>query len=195
VRIAFPLILAAVLIGLIRHLASDPERITPEITVAAMGWAMLIALMTAPLLLPWYAAVVMPFAWLLPRIARGGAIFLAAALAITELVADATSSPRLWEAMVIGLHWVASPVALIVLGRLLLDLRRRLALGPGPGAADPLLAEGPPFASTGSSGRARRGDISPRRDEDGYDDSAGATGRDPHDLAGGRAEGETRQPR
>lgn len=195
VRIAFPLLLAVVLIALIRHLASDSGRITPELTVAAMGWAMLIALMTAPLLLPWYAAVVMPFVWVLPRVARGGAVFLAAALAITELVAEPASSPRLWEAMVIGLHWVASPVALIVLGRLLLDLRSRLALGPGPGAADPLLAEEPLLASIRASSRARRSDIARRRDDDGDADSAGAAGRDSHDMAGGRADGETRQPR
>lgn len=195
VRIAFPLILATALIALIRHLASDPGRIRPELTVAAMGWAMLIALMTAPLLLPWYAAVVMPFAWLLPRVARGGAIFLAAVLAITELVADPASSPRVWEAMVIGLHWVASPVALIVLGRLLLDLRRRLAQGPGWGAADPLLAEEPPRPSIGSSGGARRGKVASRRDDDGHGDAARVSGRDAHDLAGGRPEGETRQPR
>ena len=195
VRIGFPLILAAVFIALIRHLARDPGRITPDIVVAAMGWAMLIALMTAPLLLPWYVVVVMPFAWLLPRPARGGAIFLAAILAITELVADPESSPRIWEAMVIGLHWVASPVALFVLARLLMELRRRLAQGPAWGAADPLLLEEPYVASAvGTSPGTRGGDVAHSAEDDGQGDSAGAAGRDSHYLSRGRADDETRQP-
>jgi hypothetical protein len=194
VRIAFPAVLAAVLIALIRHLARDPGRITPELTVATMGWALLIALLTAPLLLPWYAVVVMPFVWLLPRAARAGAIFLAVTLAITELIADPASSPRLWEAMVIGLHWVASPVALIVLVRLVLDLRRRLTQGPGRGAADPLLLEeSPPASTAGVSAGAQTGDIAHRPHEDGDADSAGAAGMDPHDLGHGRAEDERRK--
>jgi hypothetical protein len=36
---------------------------------------------------------------------------------------------------------VATPVVLVVLVRLLLDLRRRVASGPGRGFEDPLLAE------------------------------------------------------
>ena len=197
-RIAFPAILVAVLIALIRHLARDPQRITPEITVAAMGWAMLIALMTSPLLLPWYAVVVMPFAWLLPRVARGGAIFLAVVLAITELVADSSSSPPLWEAMVIGLHWVASPAALVIMVRLLLELRRRLALGPAQGARDPLLVAELPAASVavaGLSACARGSDVSRRADEDGSPDSARPARRDAGDIGAHRAEDETRQTR
>jgi hypothetical protein len=195
-RIAFPLVLAAVVVALIRHLARDPGRITPELTVAAMGWAMLIALITAPLLLPWYAVVIMPFAWLLPRAARGGAIFLCVTLAITELVADPTSSPRLWEAMVIGLHWVASPVALIILVRLLLELRRRISLGSGPGARDPLLLEEPPLASMArvSAGAARGGDVADPAAQDGGPNSARAARGDPDDLGDGRAEDQSRQP-
>jgi hypothetical protein len=193
-RVAFPAILVAVLIALIRHIARGPGRITPELTVAAMGWAMLIALMTAPLLLPWYAIVVMPFVWLLPRVARGGAVFLAVTLAITELVADPTSSPRVWEAMVIGLHWVASPVALAILIRLLLELRRRLALGPGPGAADPLLLEElPPASVTATAAGADGSHVARRADQSGSPDSAGAARRETRDLGGDRAEDQTRQ--
>jgi hypothetical protein len=195
-QIAFPLILGAVMIALIRHLARDPGRLTPELSIAAMGWAMLIALMTAPLLLPWYAVVVMPFAWLLPRVARSGAIFLAVMLAITELVADPTSSPRLWEAMVIGLHWVASPVALVLLARLLFELRRRLALGPGRGSMDPLLVEElePGSAPVGSPGPTARGSgVAHGADQRGGSDTAGPTRRDAHDMGAQRAEDETHQ--
>jgi hypothetical protein len=160
-----------------------------------MGWAMLIALMTAPLLLPWYAVVVMPFVWLLPRVARGGAIFLAVTLAITELVADPTSSPRLWEAMVIGLHWVASPAALVILVRLLLDLRRRLSLGSGPGTGDPLIVEEPSLASMARVSAGARGSrVADRAAQGGGPNSARSAGGDPDDLGDSRAEDQSRQP-
>ena len=141
VRIAFPLVFAWVLVTLVRHLARDPSRLEPKVVVAAMGWAGLISLLVSPVLLPWYAAWAVPLAWLLPRPARGGAVLLSLALAITELVAEPARSPGLYEAMVFGLHWVATPVVLVVLVRLLLDLRRRVASGPGRGFEDPLLAE------------------------------------------------------
>lgn len=195
VLVAFPVVFAVVLVALIRHLGRDPERVTPELTVAAMGWAMLIALMTAPLLLPWYAVVAMVFAWLLPRTALGGAIFLAVALAITELIADPTSSPRLWEAMVIGLHWVATPVALVILGRLLLDLRRRLAMGPASGRADPLLLEELPAESAAAPPQPRGEGVARSADQEGSADTARPSRREPEDLRAQGAEDDTRQPR
>jgi hypothetical protein len=143
VRVAFPLVFLWTLIALVRHLARDPSRISPPVVVAAMGWAGLISLLVSPVLLPWYAAWVVPLAWLLPRPARGGAVLLSLALAITELVAEPARSPGLYEAMVFGLHWVATPVILLVLVRLVLELRRRVAAGPGEGFDDPLLAEDP----------------------------------------------------
>jgi hypothetical protein len=141
VRVAFPLVFAWVLVTLVRHLTRDPSRLEPKVVVAAMGWAGLISLLVSPVLLPWYAAWAVPLAWLLPRPARGAAVLLSLALAITELVAEPARSPGLYEAMVFGLHWVATPVILVVLVRLLLDLRRRVAAGPGQGFEDPLLAE------------------------------------------------------
>jgi hypothetical protein len=48
---------------------------------------------------------------------------------------------------VFGLHWVATPVILLVLIRLLLDLRRRVAAGPSEGFDDPLLVEDVPQAA------------------------------------------------
>jgi hypothetical protein len=141
VRLAFPLLFAWVLVALVRHLARDGERLDPLVVVGAMGWASLLSLLISPVLLPWYIAWVIPLAWLLPRSARGGAVLASVALAITELLAEPSRSPELWEAMVFGLHWVATPIVLLVLVRLLLDLRRRLALPPGSGLSSPLLVE------------------------------------------------------
>jgi alpha-1,6-mannosyltransferase len=141
VRVVFPLVFAVVLVGLARHLARDPARIEPPLVVAAMGWGTLIALMVSPLLYPWYAMWLVPVAWLVPKPARDGAVLVSVALAITELVAEPSRAPQVWEAMVFGLHYVATPVVLVVLIRLLLDLRCRLRLEPGRGWEDPLLLE------------------------------------------------------
>ncbi|MGH2725058.1 MAG: hypothetical protein ACRDI0_12540 [Actinomycetota bacterium] len=143
VRVAFPAVFVLVLVGLARHLGRDRSRITPDLVVATMGWATLIALMVAPLLYPWYVAWLVPLVWILPRPARGGAILVAVALTVTELVAEPSRAPVAWEAMVIGLHYVATPIVLILLVRVLLDLRWRLALGPATGWDDPLLVETP----------------------------------------------------
>jgi hypothetical protein len=149
VRLAFPLLFLIVLVMLVRHLATDPVRIEPPLVVAAMGWATLVALMISPLLYPWYAMWLVPVAWLVPRPARDGAVVVSVALAVTELVAEPSRAPRVWEAMVFGLHYVATPIVLLVLIRLVLDLRRRLRAGPAPGWSDPLLMEAVPVGGSG----------------------------------------------
>jgi hypothetical protein len=141
VRVVFPLVFAAVLVALVRHLARGPERIEPPLVVAAMGWATLIALMISPLLYPWYAMWLVPLVWLLPKAPRVGAVAITVALAITELVAEPSRAPAVWEAMIFSLHYVATPIVLVVLIALLVELRRRLRLGPAAGWDDPLLLE------------------------------------------------------
>jgi hypothetical protein len=156
VRVAFPLLFLIVLVMLVRHLATDPARIEPPLVVAAMGWATLVALMISPLLYPWYAMWLVPVAWLVPRPARDGAVVVSVALAVTELVAEPSRAPRVWEAMVFGLHYVATPIVLLVLIRLVLDLRRRLRAGPAPGWSDPLLMEAVPVGGSGDGQEGRR---------------------------------------
>jgi hypothetical protein len=157
VRLLFPAILLIVMWGILRHLARAGRDLEPVTVVSGMGWASLISVMVAPILLPWYAAWVVPLAWALPRSARNGTILTAVALTITELVAEPSRAPRVWEVMVFGLHWVATPIVLAVLIYLLLDLRRRLIRGPAPGWMDPLLAEdaGIPEAHDGRGRFAR----------------------------------------
>lgn len=182
VRIAFPLAFLWALVTLVRHLARDASRISPPLVVAAIGWAGLISLLVSPVLLPWYAAWVVPVAWLLPRPARGGAVLLSVALAITELVAEPARSPGLYEAMVFGLHWVATPVILLVLVRLLLDLRRRVAAGPGEGFDDPLLAED--VLASGSALVSRGQHVADRAEDDDGDDRPGASRQEPETIRG-----------
>ncbi|HEX2031581.1 MAG TPA: hypothetical protein VHL78_09290 [Actinomycetota bacterium] len=156
VRVAFPAVFVAVLVGLRRHLARGPRRIEPLLVVATMGWATLVAVLISPLLYPWYMAWLVPVVWMLPRPGRAAAIVLSVALAVTELVAEPSRSPRVWEAMVFGLHYIVTPVILVVLIRLLLDLRRRVALPGGEGWEDPLLIERSPSAQPRAGRRAER---------------------------------------
>ena len=187
VRLAFPVLLAIVLIAIGRHLVRDRARIGPELIVASMGWATLFGLMMAPILLPWYAAWMIPMAWLLPKPARNGAIFISVALVLTELMSEPTRSPRVWEVMVIWLHWVATPIVLAVLVRLLLELRARLRMGPRVGAADPLLVEGPVLRSRllGLLDRAVSGreEVAEERQRPGEDGPA--SGRGEREPVGG----------
>jgi hypothetical protein len=141
VRLAFPLVLLVVMWGICRHLARAGRDLEPVTVVGGMGWATLISMMVAPILLPWYAAWVVPLAWALPRSARNGTVLTAVALTITELVAEPSRAPRVWEVMVFGLHWVATPIVLAVLIYLFVDLRHRVSSSPGPGFLDPLLSE------------------------------------------------------
>jgi hypothetical protein len=152
VRLAFPLAFVWVLVVLLRHLIRARDGLDTVVVLGAMGWASLISLMVSPVLLPWYVAWLIPLAWILPRTARGGAVLISVALAITELVAEPSRAPRVWEAMVFGLHWVATPIILLVLIRLLLDLRRRTSLPPAEGFDDPLLADDSPPPGDGSAG-------------------------------------------
>lgn len=152
VRLAFPLVFVWVLVVLLRHLTRAREGVDTVVVLGAMGWASLISLMVSPVLLPWYLAWLIPLAWILPRSARGGAVLISVALGITELVAEPSRAPRVWEAMVFGLHWVATPIILLVLIRLLLDLRRRTSLPPAGGFDDPLLADDRPPPGDGSAG-------------------------------------------
>ncbi len=200
IRLLFPAVLALVLLGISRHLVRGPERIGPDLVVGAMGWATLFGLMLAPLLLPWYAAWLMPLAWILPKPARNGAIFIAVALVITELMSEPTRSPRAWEVMVIWLHWVATPVVLAVLVRLLLEARRRLGVAPASGFADPLLAEEPAVRSALLRGLDRlvsgpeRAEVADRGEEPREDRPARPPGREPEPVGGERAQDRHPQP-
>jgi len=208
VRVAFPLLFLWVMIALLRHFARDPARLDPVLVVGAMGWASLISLMVSPVLLPWYVPWLIPLPWILPRSARGGAVLISVALTITELVAEPSRAPRVWEAMVFGLHWVATPVVLLVLVRLLLELRRRFALIPGRGFADPLMLEAVPPRGPRSDGReaqapalagaaasGRSGHVADDAEKHRADQGPGPSERNAEPVGGERAEDGHGDPR
>jgi len=173
VRIAFPLLLLGGLVLIGRNLArSRPGEATIG---AATGWATLIALLAAPLLLPWYVTLLLPLAFLLPRAPRAATIALSAVLGLTEVVAEPMRSPPVWEAALLGVHYVASPLALFVLVRLLLDLRTRLATGAPLSDLDPPAGGEQPAGGTDPESEDRR---HARRHLEGGDEGARQRERD-----------------
>jgi len=83
--------------------------------------------LAAPYLLPWYAA------WFVPLIAACGeeallwiAVAVSGVLAMTGIPDEPGTSPALWRDMLLGVHYVAAPVMLVVfVATARYELRRR----------------------------------------------------------------------
>jgi len=96
---------------------------------AARTWgpALLLFALAAPYLLPWYAA------WFVPLIAACGeeallwiAVAVSGVLAMTGIPDEPGTSPALWRGMLLGVHYVAAPVMLVVfVATARYELRRR----------------------------------------------------------------------
>ena len=90
---------------------------------------MLLLMMCGPVLLPWYIVWTLPIAWTLPRVPRLATVWLSGLLAVSEVVAEPANSPRIYEGMLIGVHYVITIGVFAVLVWLLIDLRRRIRGG------------------------------------------------------------------
>jgi hypothetical protein len=96
---------------------------------AAWGWGLLLLLLTAPILLPWYLIWVLPFAWLLPRTPRIAVVGMSLVFAVVSFIAPRISSVgyvnisyRLFE---LQFEFV-SPALLVALVQVLRALAGRL---------------------------------------------------------------------
>jgi hypothetical protein len=88
----------------------------PHSLPEAWAAALLAFALTAPYLLPWYAAWFLPVLALatdrwLPRIG----IALASLLALTQVPAEPGTTPLLWRDMELGVHYGAAAIALVLL--------------------------------------------------------------------------------
>jgi hypothetical protein len=107
--------------------------------------------------------------------------------------------------MVFGLHWVATPLILLVLIRVLLDLRRRVALAPASGWSHPLLLDDLPAQRRGPDGgrpalaaapaRPGGGQVAGRGDRQDEDNRAQPAGQQPDPVGGERTEDRHPDPR
>jgi Glycosyltransferase family 87 len=128
-RIVFPVVLVVALLAVGRHLVRRAGQLEAEGLGAIWGWSLLIFIGCAPILLPWYVAWLLPLAWLLPRVPQLATVGVATALAVSEMVAEPLRSRQVFEAMVLALHYVITPVVFLGLLWVLRDLRDRLRDG------------------------------------------------------------------
>lgn len=139
-RRALPWVLLGALAVLIGQLVLAGRRPGRTRVIAALGWAVLFVLLTAPRPWPWYAAWVLPFGWLLPRPARAGIILVSVALAMRTLIAEPTFTPEPHGLTIVRVY-LGFLILITVLARLLLALWRRMRLPSAAEEGDPLLIE------------------------------------------------------
>jgi hypothetical protein len=107
---------------------------------AAWAWALVVFILAAPVLLPWYVAWALPVAWFLPRGGRFLVAGLSCLLAVTHAIAEpALGSDEYRFVLLIG-HDVVGPALLVAL---VWALVRAVRMAGGRSALeDPLLADG-----------------------------------------------------
>jgi hypothetical protein len=157
VRVAFPAVLLYSLYLILRRLWNAGSSLGFEEQGAAWGWALLVLMLTGPVLLPWYIVWALPLAFLFTDVPRRSVVVLSVLLAMSEVVAEPLRSPKIWEGMLIGVHYVITIGVFAVLVWLVRDLRRRVGEGRGLNlpVGDPgreIAAEGNGDAGDGNDG-------------------------------------------
>jgi hypothetical protein len=138
-------LIAAAVVRRVRRSSKDPVGSGPPWTAGAEGaswaWALLVFVLAAPVLLPWYVAWALPVAWLLPRGGRALLVGMSCLLAVTHAVVEPELVPHqyrfvLWfghdvvgPVMLVAFVWIVRRVIALARGRLPLD-----DLGAGPAA-------------------------------------------------------------
>jgi alpha-1,6-mannosyltransferase len=82
---------------------------------AAWAWGMLVFILAAPVLLPWYVAWTLPVAWLLPRAGRNLVVALSCLLVVTHSIANPVLSSRQYGFVLLVGHDVVGPIMLVAL--------------------------------------------------------------------------------
>lgn len=150
VRVGFAGLLLVSLIGIGRQVwrsaaSSEGEKAVLELA-AAWGWALMLATLLGPVLLPWYVVWCLPLVWTIPRIPRTAVIGAAALLAVTLWSAEPLRYPAAFEVDLFVGHWIVTPTLLFLVARSLMDLRSRLrgvGLHDPDASAQPSIADGP----------------------------------------------------
>lgn len=127
IRIAFPLVLLAVLVALVRRLWGTDAG-WDELG-AAWAVALVTLMLTGPVLLPWYITWALPLAFLPTRVPRGALVWLSILLAASEVVAEPLTSRDLFEGVLVTAHYLITVGVFAVLVWVLRDLRARLRSG------------------------------------------------------------------
>jgi hypothetical protein len=127
-RLVFAAALIVIVVALARRVGGRGATASLDLG-AAWGWALLALMLMGPVLLPWYATWALPLVWLLPRVPRGVLLATSTALVVSQWTTEPERFPGAYDVNVVVGHYVITPIVVIALGVLLLDLRRRLSSG------------------------------------------------------------------
>jgi hypothetical protein len=129
VRLAFPVVFVWALVAVLRATRRRLPELDPVGEGAAWAWALVLLILTAPILWPWYLLWVLPLAWLLPLAPRIAVVVASSALPLFQTLGERAKAPTL-DSLTIALGIaLVSPVLLVLLFRVLKDLRKRVKEG------------------------------------------------------------------
>jgi hypothetical protein len=124
--VALTLVFLAAFVMLLKQLASRSRQAPPLDQGAAWAWVLLVFLLTAPILWPWYLVWILPLAWVLPSTPRLGVIAMSATLPVFVSVAEGSVHGQAYAGSIAMSMTLAGPVLLVFLAFVLSDLARRI---------------------------------------------------------------------
>ncbi|MFB3738141.1 MAG: glycosyltransferase family 87 protein [Candidatus Velamenicoccus archaeovorus] len=125
-RLAFALLVVGAVALIVRWTARRGAAVTPLEQGGAWAWTLLLLMLLGPVLLPWYVTWALPLAWLLPPVPRTVLLGTGVALTLSQWTAEPARFARAYDLNVLFGHYVLTPVVVVLLGWVLIDLRRRL---------------------------------------------------------------------
>jgi alpha-1,6-mannosyltransferase len=128
-RIAFAMALLWLMIALGKEVWRRAATLAPVGLGAAWAWSLVLFTLLGPVLLPWYVVWGLPLVWVLPRTARTALIATSAMMAVTLWSAEPLRFLGGFDLDLFVGHWIVTPVLLVLLVRMILDLRERLSIG------------------------------------------------------------------
>jgi predicted Na+-dependent transporter len=90
---------------------------------------LLLLILLGPVLLPWYVTWMLPLVWVLPRVPRLVTLGTGVALTVSQFTAEPGRFRAAYDANLLFGHYAVTPFIVVLLGWLLVDLRRRLRDG------------------------------------------------------------------
>jgi alpha-1,6-mannosyltransferase len=128
-RVLFGLVLVIALVAIARWLLRRGSELDPMSEGVSWGWGLVCLMLLGPVLLPWYVTWALPLVWLLPGVPRSVLLGASVALGVSQFSAEPARFPGAFDANLFVGHYVLTPVIVVLLGWLLLDLWRRLRAG------------------------------------------------------------------
>jgi hypothetical protein len=129
VRLAFAATLVLCIAGLVREIVRKGSAMTALELGATWGWALVLMTLLGPVLIPWYVVWALPLLFALPRFTRGVHLTVACLMGVTLWSTEPLRFPGAFELNLFVGRWIVTLVFVVLLWRLLMDLRERLRTG------------------------------------------------------------------